>query len=39
MEAVKQHSATIVLVAFLISFISRTVSDALRLIIRGLADT
>jgi hypothetical protein len=38
MEAVKQHSATIVLVALLISFISRTASDALRLIIREIAN-
>ena len=38
MEAVKQYSATIVLVAFLLSFISRTVSNALRLILIEVAE-
>jgi hypothetical protein len=39
MEAVKQHSANIVLAAFLISFISRTVSDGLRVVLIGVSDS
>ena len=38
MEAVKQLSANIVLAGFLISFISRTASDGLRVILLGMSD-
>jgi len=39
MEAVKQLSANIVLAGFLISFISRTASDGLRVILLGVSDS
>jgi hypothetical protein len=39
MEAVKQHSTNIVLAAFLISFISRTISDGLRVVLIGVSDS